>query len=159
MAAALVYQSDWITGRKQMPTPAGSEVVNVLLSHTMTADEVDALAAADLIVMGEIPEDCVFVDAICADTDLDSGDALDLDFGIVNAGETDWATNGELQNSILVAGTTHVARVTPTVEMLTTASPSTGGTKLGYKVSTAAGTAVAGTIYVSLSYRAAAFGS
>lgn len=155
--AALSYRSPWATGAKVMPTPTGSEVINVLLSHTMTSAEVDALAANDIITMGWLPENCAFVDAICAmTTGIDTGSGLDLDFGIVNAGETDLTT--ELQNSILVDGTTSLARVTMTETMLTLNTDGATKKKLGYKVATAATTPAAGTVYLSLSYRSTQYG-
>lgn len=160
--AALIYRSDHASGKKPMPTPSGPEVVNVLTSLTLTAAQTDALAANDIIVMGYLPENCAFVDAICAftNTTLDSGNAMDLDFGIVADDEADFvASTGELQNSILVANTTNLARVTMTEEMLLTNSASNTRKKLGFKVATAAHTAGAGTIYLSLSYRATSFGA
>jgi len=156
--AALVYRSDWATGKKPMPTPAGPEVINVLMSLTLTSAQTDALAANDLVIMGYLPEDCAFIDAICAmTTGIDTGSGLDLDFGVVNDGETDLAT--ELVNSILVDGTTSLARVTMTETMLTLNTDGKTRKKLGFKVATAATTPAAGTLYLSLSYRATAFGA
>ena len=156
--AALIYRSDHANGKKSMPTPSGPEVVNVLTSITLTAAQTDALAANDIVVMGYLPENCAFVDAVCAMTaGIDTGSALDLDFGVVLDAETDLAT--ELVNSILVDGTTSLARVTMTETMLTLNSGSNTRKKLGFKVATAAGTAAAGTIYLSLSYRATSFGA
>ena len=156
--AALIYRSDHANGKKSMPTPSGPEVVNVLTSITLTAAQTDALAANDIVVMGYLPENCAFVDAVCAmPAGIDTGSALDLDFGVVLDAETDLAT--ELVNSILVDGTTSLARVTMTETMLTLNSGSNTRKKLGFKVATAAGTAAAGTIYLSLSYRGTSFGA
>ena len=156
--AALIYRSDHATGKKAMPTPSGPEVVNVLTSLALTSAQVDALAANDIVVMGYLPENCAFVDAICAMTaGIDTGSALDLDFGVVLDAETDLAT--ELVNSILVDGTTSLARVTMTETMLTLNSGSNTRKKLGFKVATAAATPGAGTLYLSLSYRAVSFGA
>lgn len=156
--AALIYRSDHATGKKSMPTPSGPEVVNVLTSITLTSAQTDALAANDIIVMGYLPENCAFVDAICAMTaGIDTGSALDLDFGVVLDAETDLAT--ELVNSILVDGTTSLARVTMTETMLTLNTNGNTRKKLGFKVATAATTPAAGTVYLSLSYRATSFGA
>ena len=159
MAYTHTYRSAHALGKLQMPSPNGSEVVNVMTKLTMTNDEVDALVADDIIYMGYLPEDCALVDAIAADTDLDTGNGLDLDFGIINDDEDDWETDGELQNSILVAGTTHAARLTQTVETLTTVTDGKTRKKLGFKVATAATTAAAGTLYLSLTYRSATLGA
>lgn len=158
MAYSQTLESPWVTGRKQMPNPMGSELINVMTSLKLTSAQVGSLVAGDIIHMANLPEDCVLVDLVAADTDLDTGDGLDLDLGIINDDGDDWDTSGELQNSILVAGTTHVARVTPTVEILTTAAGATSPVKLGYKVSTAATTEAAGTLYLGVTYRAKAFG-
>lgn len=159
--AALIYRSDHASGKKPMPTPSGPEVVNVLTSLTLTSAEVDALAANDIVVMGYLPENCAFVDAICAMTaGIDTGSGLDLDFGIVADNEADFvASTGELQNSILKDGTTILARVTMTEAMMTLTSGSNTRQKLGFKVATAAATPGAGTLYLSLSYRATSFGA
>jgi hypothetical protein len=155
--AALTIQSPWANGQMAMPSPNGPEVINVLMALTLTSAQVDALAANDIITMGYLPENCAFVDAVCAMTaGIDTGNALDLDFGIVNAGETDLTT--ELVNSILVDGTTSLARVTMTETMLTLNTDGATRKKLGYKVATAAGTPGAGTIWLSLSYRASNYG-
>jgi hypothetical protein len=155
--AALSYRSPWATGAKVMPTPTGNEVINVLLSHTMTSAEVDALAADDIITMGYLPENCTFVDAVCAmTTGIDTGSAFKLTFGVVNAGETDLDT--ALQADILTDGTTSLARVTLTETMLLLGATATTKKKLGYKVVVAAGTAAAGTVYLSLSYRSTQYG-
>ena len=158
--AALSYRSDHASGKMPMPTPTGPEVVNVLMTLTLTAAQVDALAADDIITMGYLPEDCAFVDAVCNMTaGIDTGSAFDLDFGIVNAGETDLTTL--LQDSILVdagSGSTAPARVTLTETMLTLNTDGATRKKLGFKVVTAAGTAGAGTIRLSLSYRGTSYG-
>ena len=156
--AALVYRSDWATGKKPMPTPNGPEVVHCLMALTLTEAQVDALAANDLVIMGYLPEDCAFVDAAAAmSAGIDTGSGLDLDFGVVNDGETDLAT--ELQNSILVDGTTSLARVTMTETLLTLNTDGKTRKKLGFKVATAATTPKAGTIWLSLAYRATAIGA
>lgn len=151
--AALTYQSQWAKGMKPMPSPTGPELVNVLMRLDLTEAQVDALAANDIIVMGYLPESCAFVDAVAAMTaGIDTASGLDLDFGIVNDGETDLTT--ELQNSILVDGTTSLARVTLTETLLTLTCDGKTRKKLGFKVSTAATTPKAGTIWLSLTYRA-----
>jgi hypothetical protein len=158
--AALTYKSPWANGQMAMPSPNGPEVINVLMALTLTSAQVDALAANDIITMGYLPENCAFVDAVCAMTaGIDTGSAFDLDFGIVNAGETDLTTL--LQDSILVdagSGSTAPARVTLTETMLTLNTDGATRKKLGFKVVTAAGTAGAGTIRLSLSYRGTSYG-
>jgi hypothetical protein len=148
-------RSPWALGSKPMPIPNGSEVVNVLLECPVTAAQT---AADDIYLMGELPEDCALVDAVFAATDIDTGTpAHVMSFGIVNAAENDLTT--ALQASIAVGQGATAARLTPTVATLTTKSTGSTRVKLGYKVTTASATGAAGTVYLSLSYRALAHGA
>jgi hypothetical protein len=149
-------KSDWVTGKKPMPSPNGSEVVNVLLALPVTAAQTDL---ADIYIMGELPEDCALVDAVYAATDLDTAGspAIALSFGVVNTGETDLGT--VLQAAITVGQAGTAARLTPTLTTLGTVTDGSTRKKLGYKVTTAAGTGAAGTVYLSLSYRSTAYGA
>ncbi len=151
-----VKKSKWVTGRQQMPTPMGSEVVNVLLDLDVAADEV---AENDLYIMGELPEDCALVDVIYGIDQLDSDGsaAAELAFGVVNDDEDDLTTTLEAGIDIAQAG--GAARMTPTNTTLETKSGSTGGKRLGFKVTTAAATGKAGTVRASVSYRSVAFDS
>lgn len=149
-------RSPWALGSKPMPVPNGSEVVNVLLECPVTAAQT---AANDIYLMGELPEDCALVDAVFAATDLDTDGtpAIALSFGIVNAAEADLTTT--LQAALTVGQAATAARMTPTPTTLTTKSTSSTRLKLGYKVTTAADVGAAGTVYLSLSYRALAHGA
>lgn len=131
-------------GQEPMVSPMGSELVNVMLTAQVAAAD---LAAGDLIILGEIPEDCVLVDAVYVTDDLDSNGtpAIALDFGTINAGETDLATTVEAGLTIGRAG--GAARMTPTAAALATKG------KVGFKVATAAATGQAGAASVSLTYR------
>ncbi|NCC40559.1 MAG: hypothetical protein EOM21_14110 [Gammaproteobacteria bacterium] len=144
-------KSPWALGSKPMPIPNGSEVVNVLLECPVTAAQT---AANDIYFMGELPEDCAFVDAVLAATDLDTAGspAIVLSFGVLNDGATDIAT--ALQASLNVGQAGVPARITPTLTTLGLKTDGKTRKKLGYKVTTAAGTGAAGTAYLSLSYRA-----
>jgi hypothetical protein len=142
-------KSQAVDGNTPMPTPIGSEVVNVLLSVEVLAAN---LGAGDLIIMGELPEDCVLVDAVYAADDLDSNGtpAIVISFGTVNAGETDLTTVIEAGLTTAQAG--GAARMTPTVASLGIQGGASG-VSVGYKVTTAAATGAAGTALLSLSYR------
>lgn len=149
-------RSPWALGSKPMPIPNGSEVVNVLLECPVTAAQT---AADDIYLMGELPEDCALVNAVFAATDLDTKSTAEMvmSFGVVNAAENDLTTT--LQASVTVAQAGTATTMTQTVATLTTKSTASTRVKLGYKVTTAAGTAAAGTVYLSLSYRALAHGA
>jgi hypothetical protein len=139
-----------------MPSPNGSEVVNVLLSLPVTAAQT---AAADIYDMGWLPEDCVLVDAIYAATDIDTGTpAHAMSFGFLNSGATD-LDGTALQTAITVGQAGTAARLTPTLTTLAAKSTSTAPRKIGYKVTTASATGAAGTVHLSVSYRSTAFGA
>lgn len=149
-------KSPWVLGKQPMPTPVGAEVVNVLASVAVTAAQT---AADDIYILAELPEDCVLVDAVLASSDLDTKATPEmvLSFGVVNDDEDDLAAT--LQASLTIAQAGTAARLTPTVTTLTTKTDGKTRKKLGYKVTTAAGTGAAGTVYLSLSYRALAGGA
>ena len=138
-------------GQVPMAIPGGSEVVNMMLSAEVAAGD---LGAGDLIILGEIPAGCVLVDAIYASDDLDAGatPALSLDFGTVNASETN--LDATIESGITIGRAGGAARMTPTVANLNVLGGDTGK-PVGFKVATAAATGQAGTLMVSLSYRAA----
>lgn len=140
-------QSPHITGREPTPTPMGTEVVNTLLSCPVATA---GLVVNSIIEMGYLPEGCRFVDAVHAATDMDSGTALALSFGVVNAAGTDLDTVIQAGLTIGQAGTAtvHTATLAALLLEATDAAPK----KLGYKVTTAPTGAASGTIYTQLSY-------
>jgi hypothetical protein len=148
-------KSQAVLGPAPQPTPIGSEVVNVLLSAEVAAAD---LALGDLVILGEIPEDCVLVDAVYGADDLDSNGtpAAVLSFGTVNAAEDDLTTVVEAGLTIAQAG--GAARMTPTVAALGILGGD-DGVQIGFKVTTAAATGAAGSLMVSLSYRSVHHGS
>lgn len=152
-----IIQSDWALGRKPMPVPMGAHPINVLLTLPVTAAQT---ALADIYSMGYLPEDCVLVDAVFAATDIDTaGSAAHvMSFGILTDNESD-LTGSALQASITVGQAGTAARLTPTVATLTTSCDGKTRKKLGFKVTTASGTGAAGTVYLSLTYRAAQYGA
>lgn len=148
-------KSPWAGGNKPMIAPMGSEVINVMLLTTVAAAN---LAANDLIMICDLPEDCVFVDAAFVSDDLDSdgAPALVLNFGVVNDAETDLETT--LQAGLTVGQAGGVVRATLTKALLELKGGDTGK-RLGFKVATAAATGQAGELGMSLSYRAVAHDS
>lgn len=150
-----IIKSDHANGRKAMPQPAGSEVVNVMLVLAILAAET---ASGDLYHMGDLPEDCAFVDAVFEATDLDTGTpAIILAFGVINDAEDDLDVTLEAGIDLAQAG--GVARVTLTSALLALVTPGNARKKLGFKVTTASATGADGTVKTSLSYRASAYGA
>ena len=149
-------KSPWVEGSKQLPTPMGSELVNVLLELDVAAAQT---ASGDIYHMADLPEDCVLVDAVYSATDVDTHGTPThaMSFGILNAAATDIATALETAIAVGRAGT--ATRMTPTRATQAVKSTGSARTPIGYKVTTASATGAAGTIYLSLTYRAAAFGA
>lgn len=151
-------RSAWAAGVKPMPSPNDSMgVCNILLSCPVTAAQT---AVNTIYVMGYLPEDCALVDAVFSATDVDTGGspAHAMSFGIILDDETDLSGTA-LQASITVGQAGTATRLTQTATTLTTATDGKTRKKLGYKVTTAAATGAAGTIYLSLSYRSTQYGA
>lgn len=142
-------KSEYVVGQKNMPSPMGSELVNVVLQDEIPIVD---LASGDLLILGEIPEDCVLVDAVYFADELDSGTALLLDFGTINAGETDLDVTIEAGITVGQAAAT-AARMVHTVANLNILG-GISGEPIGFKVATIPTGAQAGTLGVSLTYRA-----
>lgn len=151
-----LVQSDWATGKKPMPAPNGSELVNVRLDMEVTAAQT---ALGDIYEMGYLPENCALVDAVYVTDDLDSNGtpAMVMSFGVINSGGTDLDTALEASLDVAQAGT--AARMTVTPTALGVVTDGATRKKLGYKVTTAAATGAAGTVSLILSYRATAYGA
>lgn len=153
-----ILKTDYAKGVRPMPIAKGSEVVSVRMVLVLAA----ALAAADVIEFGFLPEDHVPVDYFIDNDDLDTnvGPTLAADFGLLTAagtavsaaaadGGAKWlAASTTLQGAALTrpAGVAHT-RVTPS---------STGRRKVGMVITTGPATGVAaGNIGVTFLYRAA----
>lgn len=149
--------NDFITGRKPVPTPTGLETLAVRFELALgTAD----LQLNDVGQIGILPAGCIPVDVHVDGTDMDSGvAALVFQVGILNTGETDLSTaaadGGANWGSTTAAATAFHQRLTINGTALATVAKADTDRKLGLKVATAPTTAVAGTVGVTLFYRAA----
>jgi len=152
-----IIKSNWVTNTQPMPIPAGSEVVNVLLSLPVKAAET---ALNDIYAMGYLPADCVLVDAVFAASSIDSAGSKThaMSFGVLQDDLAD-LDGTALQTAVQVGRAGTAARLTPTPATLTAKAPSNKGSPLGYKVTTASATGAAGVVHLSLSYRAVAHGA
>lgn len=154
---AFVNKNDYLTGRKPVPTPAGGEVLSVRFALDLPTGD---LAANDIGAVGILPAGCVPVDVHVDATDMDSGAAaMVLQVGICNAGETDLSTaaadGGANWGSTTAANTAFHQRLTFNGTALVSVAKAETDRKVGVKVATAPSTAVAGTVGVTLFYRAA----
>jgi hypothetical protein len=168
---ASILKSKFALGLYQMPAPQGAEIVHVTMEYPLAG----ALVVDDIIWMGDLPEDCVPVDAVLDVDDLDSGGspAITLSLGILTAARTAIDTGATSGGAAwITSATTGQAggMVRPTTNALwrTTARTSTpsGSTpaaaqlrSVGVHVAVAPATgATTGRVRVHLSYRAAQYG-
>jgi len=154
---AFVNKNDFLTGRKPIPTPAGGEVLSVRFALDLPTGD---LALNDIGAVGILPAGCVPVDVHVDATDMDSGAAaMVLQVGICNAGETDLSTaaadGGAHWGVTTAANTAFHQRLTFNGTALVSVAKAETDRKVGVKVATAPTTAVAGTVGVTLFYRAA----
>lgn len=144
-------QSLHALGTIPMPLPIGPALVAVRSSYTLTAD----LSANDIIEMGLLPANCVPVDLILDNDDLDSGTTATVSVGLLNAAKDDltgalWLTDSTAVRSAATGtradalGLHSMSRVTST------------GADRSYGVKITADTnATSGTIGLTLFYRLA----
>lgn len=153
-----IYQTDYAKGVRQMPVAKGSELLAVRMKFALVA----ALAAADVIEFGFLPEDHVPVDYVIDNDDLDSGATITADVGLLTAagtavsaaaadGGAKWLTASTGLRAAGLTGPTGVAhtRVAPSA---------TSRRKVGMVIAAGPSTATTGEIGVTLFYRAAAYG-
>jgi hypothetical protein len=149
--------NDQITGRKPIRVPAGAEVVAERFTIPVTTGE---LALNNTGVIGSLPAGCVPVDVIVDATDVDSGAAaMVLQVGIANAGVTDLSTaaadGGANWGATTAANTAFTQRLGFNAQALVSVAKAEVDRRLAIKVATAPTTPVAGTLGVTLLYRAA----
>lgn len=154
---AFANSNDYITGRKPVPFPAGIEVLAVRFTlDLLTAD----LQLNDIGQIGVLPAGCVPVDVHVDGSDIDSSTAAVIfQVGLLNAGETDLSTaaadGGAHWGATTAVNTAFHQRLTFNGQALVSVAKAETDRKLGLKVATAPTTAVAGTVGVTLFYKAA----
>ena len=144
-------QSLHALGTIPMPLPSGPGLCAVRTTYTLTAD----LAANDIIEMGSLPANCVPVDLILDNDDLDSGTTATASIGFLTTAKDDltgalWLTTSTALRTAATGtradalGLHSMSRVTPT------------NTQRSYGVKITADTdATSGTIGLTLMYRLA----
>jgi hypothetical protein len=155
-----VFQNDYAKGIKPMPIADDASIISVRLVIPVTA-----LATNDVIELGYLPEDHVVVDWFLDVDDLDSNGAptAALDVGLLTAAGTAVSTaaadGGAKWGAALTtaqaggfvrAASIAAARVQP--------SPATRR-KIGVVASTGSATFQAGTLALTVLYRAANYGA
>lgn len=149
--------NDHITGRKPLPTPSGAEVLCTrFVLDVATGD----LALNTIGQIGALPAGCVPVDVYVDGSDLDTGAAaMVLQVGIwdgAGANLSVLAADGGAHWGVTAAvNTAFHQRLTMNANAIALVTPAQADRKLGVKVATAPTTPAAGTLAVTLFYRAA----
>jgi len=149
--------NDYITGRKPVPTPAGGEVLAVRFALDLLTTD---LALNDIGQIGVLPAGCIPLDVRVDGDDLDSSTAaLVLQVGIwdgsgaaLSTAAADGGAHWGVTTAVNTAFSQSLTRNGKAMEKVTASS---SDRKLGVLVATAPTTAVAGTLGVTLWYRAA----
>lgn len=155
---AFVNKNDYLTGRKPVPTADGAcDLVTVRFTLDLPTGD---LALNDCGAIGILPAGHVPVDVHVDATDMDSGAAaMVLQVGVLNAGETDLSTaaadGGAHWGVTTAANTAFHQRLTFNGQAVVSVASASTDRKIGLKVATAPTTAVAGTVGVTVFYRAA----
>lgn len=147
--------NDYISGRLPVPTPAGAEVLCTRFTIAMATADLDA---NDFGQIGILPAGCVPVGLLVDGTDMDSSTAaMILDVGIIDTAGTALSTvaadGGAAWGSTTAANTAFCQQILSRPMLTVTATQT--DRKIGVKVATAPTTAVAGTLGVTLFYKAA----
>lgn len=154
---AFTNSNDFITGRKPVPTPAGSEVLATRFTIALATGD---LALNTIGQVGALPAGCVPVDVFVDGTDMDTGSAaMVLQVGIWDGSgaslSTDAADGGAHWGVTTAVNTAFNQRLTMNANALNGVAPSaTANRKIGVKVATAPTTPAAGTLGVTVLYRA-----
>lgn len=148
--------NDYLTGRKPAPFPAGGEILAVRGAVAFGTGDLDASDVAAMLIL---PAGCVPVDFYVDSTDIDSSTAAVIfDLGILNTGGTDIsseaADGGGKLGSTTAANTAFSQSLTHYLNNINAVTSSSSDRKIGLKVATAPTTAVAGTVGVTMLYRA-----
>lgn len=151
--------NDFMTGRKPLKTPQGAEVVAERFTIALGTGDLDA---NDIGAFAKLPAGCVPVDVIVDATDMDSSTAaMVLTFGVMTTAaatalSTEAADGGGAWGATTASNAAFTQRLTYTGNnMMSVQSDPDTDRLVGCIVTTAPTTAVAGTLGVTLLYRAA----
>jgi len=154
---AFTKTNDYLTGRKPVPFPAGLEVLAVRFTLDLaTAD----LALNTIGAVGILPAGCVPVDVLVDGDDLDTGAAaMVLQVGVLDgtgaAFSSDAADGGAYWGATTAVNTAFQQRLAANLNAMAKVQQKQTDRQIGVKVATAPTTAQAGTIGLTLLYRAA----
>jgi len=169
-SAAAIASSDFMTGRRPVPFPAGIELIAQRFTINLAAADV---AVSQIGAVGILPAGCVPVAYEVDAAILDSGTALAYSLGVMNlagfnaagavsAGQaadalmsTLAADGGAAWSTALTVGRTAAGAASSlTNRAIKSVTARSVDRNIGISVTTGAGTAVAGEFAITLYYRA-----
>jgi hypothetical protein len=148
--------NDFMTGRKALPTPAGTEITAARFTIALGTGDLDA---SDIGAFAKLPAGCVPVDLIVDATDMDSSTAaMVLTFGVLTAASdaalsTVAADGGGAWGATTASNAAFTQRITPTGNNMASVTATQADRLVGCIVTTPPTTAVAGTLGLTLLYR------
>jgi hypothetical protein len=148
--------NDFMTGRKNLPTPAGTEVTAARFTIALGTGDLDA---NDIGAFAILPAGCVPVDLFVDATDMDSSTAaMVLTFGVLESAaatalSTAAANGGGAWGATTAANTAFTQRLALTGNNMANVTATQADRLVGCIVTTAPTTAVAGTLGLTLFYR------
>lgn len=155
---AFMQTNDYITGQRPVRNPDAGSIMAMRFTLAMaTAD----LALNTIGQIGWLPAGCVPVDVRVDGTDMDSGaGAAVFQVGIWDGASANLSSaaadgGGAWGDTGTAVATAFDKQLTRTLNNMASVTPSQSDRRLGVKVTTAPSTAVAGTLGVTLFYRAA----
>lgn len=154
---AFTNSNDFITGRRPVPTPAGSEVLATRFTLAMATGD---LALNTIGQIGILPAGCIPTDVRVDGTDMDSGaGAAVFQVGIWDGSSANLSSaaadgGGAWGDTGTAVATAFDKQLTRTLNNMASVSKADTDRRLGVKVTTAPSTAVAGTLGVTLLYEA-----
>lgn len=148
---AFTNKNDYLTGRKPVVFPAGSEVVAVRFPIDLATGDLDA---NDVGAVAILPAGCVPVALIYDSEDLDTNatPTIVASVGPINAGETDLSSSWATGITHSQGGTSGQVDLSTAAMKLAAAATDT---KIGIKFTAASATKAAGQVGLTLLYRAA----
>ena len=155
---SFVNSNDHITGRRPVPTPTGAEILAARFVVPLVPAD---LASNNVGHIGYLPAGCVPVDVLVDGTDMDNGAAaMVLQVGLLDAAGTAIssaaADGGGFWGATTAANTAFHQRLTMSGNAIATVANNTSADrKVGVRVATAPTSPVAGTLAVTVLYRAA----
>jgi len=155
---AFTNSNDFITGARALRTPLGPEVVAQRFTLSMATGD---LALNTIGQIGWLPPGCVPVDVRVDGTDMDTGaGAAVYQVGIWDGSSASLSTDandggGAWGDTGTAVATAFDKQLTRTLNNMNGVVKSNSARRLGVKVTTAPSTAAAGTLGVTLFYRAA----